>query len=402
MLSAQRDLWQATGGPRICVVQTHGRLGNHRNKNLDRVSAADSFGARLIRSEIPWQYDIVSMDRIANYDFALLSITSVVEMESVLKCSRGISKGSCVVIAGGMGMLNVWPMYDLIDVAVFGRAEGQIARVLAGESFPNVWRKKADPSVRGDYMIRQADRLLPGEIAVGCHKRCSFCQYSAIRRQPFTANYSPGRGLHEDDWNSIELKAGRNISAWDGLSELTRRRVRKNITDAQITRKLTALRVAHHDRASNIKIYNIVGYPWETKHTYDSDMRAIADLLHDCDGRGGRILIMFCLTPFSPEPFTEMQSLNVAFENWHGIAGQWGPFGRERQVFNGEAIEAFVLPQIPGPLTLQKRIALNRCGESNRARVIKFVTTATEPLEDFYRVLDIETFEGYRFLSVPE
>ena len=389
-------------GPRICFVQTAGtRSGTHGRKNTDSVSASVSFGAQAIRNDLPWHSDIVRLDQIGGYDFALLSITSVVEMERVLR--EPTDKRGCVVIAGGMGMLNVWPLYDLLDVAVFGRAEGQITDIINGKRLGNVWRKTDDPDVSGSYEIRQATTLLPGEAGVGCPNRCRYCQYTHIRQHVRGRGYRAGDGgwLREDDWHRLQLSTGRNITAWDGLSESTRIRVGKRILDKHIREKLIALREKNLPVAANIKIYNIVGYPWETVRSYRRDIETVSGLLRSCDGPGTRILIMFCYTPFSPEPLTPMESDTVRFLPWRKIASAGGFNGRARQVYKGESIEAFILPQIAGPLTLQKRIALNRCRQDNRRIVAEFVSNALSALghNQFYADLGLWDADALRHLK---
>ncbi len=397
---AQYDLFKRKErGRRICFVQSSGRKGRHRRKGQDASSAVDSFGARAIRAELTEQCDIVPVDKIADYDIALVSITSVYESENLLvdiaAAKRG--KGDATVIAGGMGMLNVWPLYDWLDVAVFGRAEGQVNGIVQGESYPNVWRKIADPELAGSYEIRQATELLPGEKGIGCPGKCSYCQYTNIRRPLVSRGYKAGAvdNVYEDIWSLLKLKSGRNISAWDGMTEATRRRVCKPVTDSGIVRKLQAHRALGLTRTTNIKTYNIIGYPWETPTTYVADLAEMRSVIAKADGPGSRILIMMLFTPFSPEPFTPMQNENVEFHNWREIIEAEG-----RAVYKGEAIEAFILPQIAGPLTLQKRVALNRCGRDNRKEIGRFVRSAVTATPDFYRRFGFEEFGGYGYLSV--
>ena len=419
MIRAQHRLFDGCSnpiahGPKVCWVQTVSGGGRHGRRRVDTAAAVDSFGARTIRAEMPYNYDIVTIDKILRYDFACLSITSVVEMMNVL-CdvdTLGFKPGQCKVVVGGMGALNIWPIHHLVDIAVFGRAEGQIADVLNGGNPPNVWRKAIDPDLEGAYEIRQASRLLPGEAGVGCPEGCAYCQYTVVRDHyasisGYRAGDVTGRGnVYEDDWRRLVFRSGRNQTAWDGWSEATRYRVRKRLSDREVVRKLVDLREQRNPTASNIKIYQIVGYPWETPETLHTDMTAVSQMLAEADGPAGtRIVLMFSVNIFSPEPLTPMAGERVDFRGWRSVINAWqSPTGRERQVHSGPCIEAFVLPQIDGPLTLQRRVAMNRADRRNAAKVREFVLRAQEPLdtEEFYAALDAEYRGQCGHLIVPK
>lgn len=405
MLVAQYDMFSAMANapnisPRVCFIQTMGGMGQHGRKDADNSASVGSFGALAVRNEIPYPYSIVPITQIRKYDFALLSLTSVVEIMNILLDVRkyGLDKGKCKIIAGGMGCLNIWPLRDIIDVAVFGRAEGQIADIIDGATPSNVWRKELDYDLGGRYIIRQARGLLPGERGIGCPNKCLYCQYTHVRQY---LNLGTGYraaavdSVYEDDWNRLQFKSGRNITAWDGLSQETRYRVHKAVSDKAIYDKLVALREYSLRRTSNIKIFNIVGYPWETPETYNRDMDSVRELLRSADGKTGtRILIMMMHTPFSPEPYTPMEGECVNFTDWRDIANIRG-----RQIFKGDKIEAFVLPQIAKPHTLQRRIAMNYANRLNYNQVIKFILSAKEPIDDFYNTLSV-TGEGLPSLTL--
>ena len=398
MLVANYSLFSSSSGPRMCWAQTQHGGGGHGRKDSDASAAIDSFGARAIRDEMRIPYDIVTLDKIGAYDYACFSLTSVVEIENILHDVEhyGLDKGNCKIVLGGMGCLNIWPLYDIADIAVFGRGEGQINDIIDGARLPNVWRKDDDPDLESEYSIRQAERLLPGEAGVGCPNKCAYCQYTHVRRWLPSADHgyraasldvsTGGNNVYEDDWNRIHFKPGRNQTAWDGWSDATRRRVHKPVTDEIIIRKLRALREVNYPKTCNLKIYQIVGYPWETPNTLRQDLTATAELLREADGpMGGRIFIMFSITPFSPEPYTPLANERVSFYDWREVINTWqSPSGRTRQVYKGDRIEAMILPQIPGIHTLQRRIALNHCTRGNREQVIDFVLHTQESSPALY------------------
>lgn len=274
------------------------------------------------------------------------------------------------MIGGGMSALNPWAVHDICDVMVFGRAEDQMDAILRGERLPNVWRKRDDPYLEGHYEVRQASRLLNGEQSVGCPWRCTFCQYSHIRRRVTGGSYHPGMLTPEDNWMALNVETpGRYVTALDGWSEATRRRVRKPISDEAIVAKLRAIQALDLPSAVVMKVYMIVGFPWETPQSVLRDAWTFRQVLADADaGAGGRVVIMLMVTPFSPEPMTPMQCEPVNMIEWRPVLEQAG-----RALYWSEHLEAFVLPQIAGLGTLLRRVAINRCGRDNREAVRRYV-----------------------------
>jgi hypothetical protein len=333
--------------------------GNHAaNRNIS--FAANGMNAVL--SELKYQWEYCTISRIKEYPFCLLSITSISDIETIAMSTIAENKGKCKIIAGGQGCLSIYPIVDILDVAVFGRAEGQINAIIDGDTPPNVWRKETDPLFEKKYEMRQPQYLVRGENSVGCKKKCFFCQYTWTRK--FTTlsemGYSHGKDLHtpEDDWKALQVtKPGRYTTAWDGWSEQTRKKINKNISDVEIFDKLQTISRANFPACVNLKIFNIVWYPWETEETLKADIATVAKILKSVDATTGtRILIMFLLTPFSPEPLTPMAYFpaNVT-ANTREIVDRIG-----RQVFKGNKIEAFILPQINSGYTLAKRVLINR------------------------------------------
>jgi hypothetical protein len=290
-----------------------------------------------------------------------------------------------------------------LDVAVFGRAEGQINAIIDGDTPNNVWRKTLDPLFKKQYEIRQAQYLVSGETSCGCKKKCFFCQYSWTRKQfDGQSGYSHGKELvcPEDDWLSLSVtKPGRYTTAWDGWSESTRLAVNKNITDAHIQDKLKQILSQNLPRAVVLKIFNIIWYPWENEQTYERDTKNIHNILSHCDcEKGTRILIMFLFTPFSPEPITPManQSANIKI-NTREIIDSVG-----RQIYKGKKIEAFVLPQINSGFVLGKRVLINR-GLSGRYLKEIIKKTNNLPAQEKTKILldmtNAKCFENLNFVD---
>jgi hypothetical protein len=321
-----------------------------------------NFGIKAVLSDLKEPYEVCQPDTINQYDFVLISLTSVMDIENLIYtfekyCPIDIK---ATVIVGGFGVINIKLIVNYIDVAVFGRAEGQITEVLNGFNFDNVWRKKDDPMVLRHYKIRQPQYLVKGENSVGCRNRCAYCQYTHTRHSlggPVKYNAGQGMSTHETDWNGLIVdKPGKYITAWDGWSEATRRRVNKPVTDKNIVSKLIEIG-NNPDIAGTVslKTYQIVGYPWETEQSVMDDIAMVGAMLKDIDSAiSNKITIAFYVTPFGPEPYTPMKNepANI-YINWRDLlAGV--------KVYYGVNIKAFIITAISGPFTLLKRVFINR------------------------------------------
>lgn len=131
-----------------------------------------------------------------------------------------------------------------------------------------------------------------------------------------------------------------------------------------IVRTLSEIQRRAFAKATVIKVFQIIGYPWETEREVIDGLAETRETLREADVGPGRVVLMFTVTPFSPEPLTPMQCDGVPWIDWHAFFAD-----RERRaVYSGNHLEAFVLPQIQVPWTLAKRIILNRCRSPEHAR----------------------------------
>lgn len=349
-------------GSDIAVLCLDSDLGQSGRRSGGRLEWSMPTGLRHIVSEIEHEtgrlVDVASPQDAGRYETLLWSITSPVEIEKMWMSGYRKPRGQ-TVIAGGMCALNPWATMGLVDVMVFGRAEGQIASILNGDSPNNVWRLRDDPHIDGHYTIRQARSLLPGERQVGCRYRCRFCQYAHIRAHLVAGRgYDSGAISAEDSWRDLHIEGGgRYTTAIDGLSERTRRRVHKPVSDEDIVSSITAWQGMDCQSAIVLKVYMIVGYPWETPETVLRDVYEFRQLLAAADsGSGGRVVLMLLFTPFSPEPMTPMQCDDIPEVDWGPVLERAG-----RALYWSEHLEAFILPQVASHATLTRRIAVNRC-----------------------------------------
>jgi len=353
----QPHLFRSTAA-KVAVVRLSGTAATVQRAR--RASWATS-GIDAVLNELGVDAPLVPPERLDAYDVALLPLMSVADVLSAI-CELPM-KRRCRIIAGGQGAYAAWALRDYVDRVCFGRAEDAVRDIVLGnEPLPFCWDPHADPDLVGSYVIRQASRLLPGERGVGCPRRCSFCQYTHTRIYfPRGASlYHPGRGYPIEETILSELHTtgpGRYTAGLDGWSEVTRRRVGKPITDEQVVDSLQRITSQNYDRPVVLKVFQIVGYPWESAASLAADIAAMGQLLRRADGCGrGRLVVMFLCTPFSPEPLTPMAGEPACVDvDWAGVVNAVG-----RQVYCGARIEAFILPQIASPLTLLKRVSVNR------------------------------------------
>jgi hypothetical protein len=305
-----------------------------------------------------------------NWDVVLYSITSPVDQISMAaELPDNSQRKRSRLIVGGQGAYPIWALSTMTDRVCFGRAEKAAQEIcIEREPLAFCYDAARDPDIVKRYQIRASNGLYSQEGSLGCKQACTFCQYTYTREtigQSDTSAYNAGSQGHKVDEDTIATvdltKPGRITTALDGWSEGTRRRVRKGVTDSFFARRL---RTATESINGTIvlKVFQIVGYPWETIESINADIKHMQAVLAQADcptKQPGRVVIMFVNTPFSPEPLTPMQDDRASVDiNWrHALIGQ---HSKCRNVYTGTNIEAFILPQISGPLSLLRRVAVNR------------------------------------------
>jgi len=314
-------------------------------------------------------------------DIALCSLCSTNDVLELITALDERPKSRLII--GGFGATPFPAWRHLCHRIAFGRAEGAVDKCVLDESpLPWCYDCDRDPELWQQYIIRQTRYLLEGESAVGCDAACTFCQYKRVRRL-FGHRYTrTGRGHHfiEDRWKHLQQRSGHQTTALDGWSEDTRKRVNKPVTDEEIVDKLSRmLRDPSIVKTICIKCFMVVGYPWETEASVLEDIRHMTDVLSRVSPgpHNGRIFLMFLVTPFSPEPLTPMEDDRAdIYTNWPSIMRQ----DSLRCVFDAPHLNAYILPQVNGPLTLYKRVAVNRLHDINKLRGVARAKTIDDAL----------------------
>lgn len=354
---------------RVAVLSLGDRQGRSHQFTYGLDAVCDELTVNVMRTVTP--------ETVDDCDIALCSLCSPQDTLA-LACALDRRPQSKLIV-GGHGVYPFREWRHLTHRIAFGRVEDAVDDCILGDSaLPWCYDYDRDKDLIGHYVIRQARRLLKGESSVGCNGACKFCQYRATRRQFGGAygNSNRGAAVLEDRWENVKAQPGQQTTALDGLSEATRKRVGKPVDDDQIVDKLTwcLRRIAGIMR---LKVFMIVGYPWETADSVREDLLRLRDVLSrvrpgPC---GGRIMMMVTWTPFSPEPLTPMEDEPANIDtNWRDIILH----DDYRCIFDSPHLNAFSLPQIPGPLTLYRRVAVNRGATVEQLRGIAAAKTIEE------------------------
>jgi len=351
-----------------------------------------TYGLDHIINELEYNTDGYWYDNFDRLDYLLVSLTSPLDIYNLLESVKESPK-HCKIIIGGQGCYPFLSYRHLTDKIIFGRAEG-----IANELIDSTWHSDCcyeyalDKYVLNKYRIRKAQYLLPGEKSVGCNGACKFCQYSATRKLLGT-HYNPtskGVRVVEDRWGDIIPKTGNQTTALDGWSEDTRKKINKPISDEQIIEILNKI-ISDIDGIMRLKVFQIIGYPWETEQTLQEDICRFRDILGKVKPGKGRVMMMILNTPFSPEPLTAFEDEGSDIESrWRDILLH----DKNRCIIDKPHLNAFILPQIGGPLLLYKRICANRCDNPEKLKAISKAKT----IEDAHKICgDIHLkHKGYR------
>lgn len=388
--SGQMGLFKDESNLRVAVLQLRGTKSVVQSARTVQWS---SYGLSMVLDELNINIEKCTPANMHEYDVVLYSITSPVDQLSMVAEMPTIKHNSIFraktrVIVGGQGAYPVWALREIVDRVHFGRAEGVAKQVcLTNDITPFQYDPARDLEIEKKYLLRGNTAMGDMEGSVGCKQGCTFCQYTYTREivgQKQNASYNAGKQGHtvaEDTFATIDLsKPGRKTTALDGWSQETRQRIRKGVTDNYIIKRLRNVTESINGTI-NMKVFQIVGYPWETPESIEKDIQRMREILAEADAptkQSGRVLIMFLNTPFSPEPLTPMENdLANIYINWREVIVGGGK-ATGRNVYKGRNIEAFILPQISGSLTLLKRVAVNRGASADQLRALNKCKTIDE------------------------
>jgi len=235
-------------------------------------------GIKKVISELEVPYEFCSHSTMGNYDDVICSLTSFNDVLNLVINVPNNLKNTRIHI-GGPACNNIRPIIPYIYSANFGRCdEGKINKILNHEPLKSVWYKDEDPDFSGEYEVDTSSvkGLGDNERSFGCPQKCAFCFYShwnGYRTKGKDSHYGSGIEYEEDffqclDWPKID-KSRYGLTALDGVTEETRSRVHKKITRQDIKDTLLRSNEIESEKGFRLKIYLIVGYPWENKDELD-------------------------------------------------------------------------------------------------------------------------------------
>lgn len=249
-------------------------------------------------------------------DIILISVMGFHDILNLIKFLN--EKPNVPTIAGGPACWNIRPFKHLIDAASFGRSEGIINGILNQSENTYTWYANADPNLKRKYRVRPPKYPTYSEAAVGCNKKCAFCRYGWTATPALSAlGYTGSAPFNEPFFKEIQWKRNiskRIISGLDGLSENTRKKVNKPISNQDIINKITEIYNAPPGQYS-IKLYIIIAFPWETKTSILQDLKELVKLLSACDKESkSKLGIFLHFTHFTPASLTPMELMPIKLE----------------------------------------------------------------------------------------
>lgn len=297
-------------------------------------------------------YDLerCDIDTVHEFKVILISLVSAIDWYAFIKERVQWKQGDYTVIIGGSGLDNIRPFLEFADIFVWGRAENiilpLIQSVLENQHFehPSVCYSR-DFSIENRYEFCQPEALYQNkikltngndwqELAIGCQRRCLFCNYTWTRKHVGALQSQSGSAkslwsssiestIFELDLDKPESWPSAAFATFgiDGLSERLRFMVNKPITNEMIGKFLAGLPTAYGNaKAHKIKWYQVVGYPTET----ETDWYEFRDLMwHSSPERVEKNPAMPKVhihhTQFKPPPCTPVATWPVQYANFRDL-----------------------------------------------------------------------------------
>lgn len=309
--------------------------------------------------------EYASSATVSKFDVIMFSVTSDCDWWEFIAERVNWPKGNYKVIVGGQGVLNVRPFLPYVDYFMLGRAEGEVDKLIKGldecgeyESQYVVNSNTFSPDKL--YYIKQVNEIYPYDIelangktyhedVIGCNHKCLFCGYTWHRKQAkqeefnYSGLWNGGvdreRAMIDMD-NGIEVDLVKlRTTAIDGLSERLRYAVNKKITRDMLQRFI--VRLAQCEKPHQVKFYNIIGYPTETKEDWFEFLEDIKIADSNFNKQDKQTSILLHSTPFRSMPATPLACKPMAYENFRGkIADVLGKGLKGNIFYQGNAMWA--------------------------------------------------------------
>lgn len=305
--------------------------GAKRHKDSSFIGLGNS-GAIIVSLDIEKEtgikVDFCVAETAKNYDIVLVSMTSNYD---IIAFSRAVYKlpewrkgnRNFIVMAGGFGMQNPIHILDWIDFAYFGRAEGEIGKIIKSnfeydtdslmrikeKGLHHVMFRQTEEMLTIDNMrIGSKDFSLKEEMH-GCPNKCTYCHYTYARkhegRKDFVMEFSTGKSV-ELEWMDPCLYPGDKpdiITALDGISERSRYLHNRRLSNETIEDFFIQVLKKTKNKGIDVNLYNIIGMEGATPEDWEWWLRMI-DRLNKVDFDGKKMRVKMTNTPFRPSPIT--------------------------------------------------------------------------------------------------
>lgn len=323
------------------------RRQKRKAKTFDGWSNVGAYVVRDILERAGYRIGWTTADAAHQYKIVLVSLTSLFDVYNLIESVAHLTtwqkdRRRFVVVAGGFGLQNVYPLRHWIDFAAFGRAEvfivDLVAALLAGRDYDSEHVMPLREEIR-PVTIAQASELYPHSVQVGdflftetvlgCPLRCNFCHYTHarkwiggdpseyVRRGEYSGNaeglFVQSAALVDDD-----NPQSRIITGMDGFSERLRYAMNKRISNETLVSVLTEASARGGDWI-RYKLYMIGGYPSET----EADVAEFIETMQGVSAAGARLMVDVHLTPFRASPLTPAAWLAVDVDyDWRVLANK--------------------------------------------------------------------------------
>lgn len=344
------------------------------------------FGFRKIIKEAEnagHEIKYISPSRVNEVDFAMTSLVSYYDAYNFIYNFHDVDVKSKIIV-GGAGFTNPIALFGKAWAAAWGRGEGLINGIAQGVEFPSVWYRDKDQRFENTYQIGQLQQFIEidaekndetpthmrgfKEVHIGCRKKCYFCQYTwknELKTDDKQIGYKSGLNdcentIAETDWS---LNNPYFITAIDGATEKARRTVnRGNITNTAIKRTIERYFRDSVQKKTVLKLYCVVGYPFEEKE--DVDFSELFSIVKEMDGKvdnpdGKYLQIFIQCTHFVPMPFTPMEGEPVNLIDVRGM------HRKLKLDYKGKNIRCWILPYMTSNASALEQAILNRAKEQD-------------------------------------
>lgn len=368
------------------------RRQKRKAKTFDGWSNVGAYVVRDILERAGYQVGWTTADAAHHYKIVLVSLTSLFDIYNLIESVAHLrtwqkQQRRFVVVAGGFGLQNVYPLRHWVDFAAFGRGEvfivDLVRSLLAGCDYDSQHVMPLREEIR-PVTIAQASEVYPHSVNVGdftftetvlgCPLRCNFCHYTHarkwiggdpaeyVRHGEYSGN-AEGLFVQSAALVGDDNPQSRIITGMDGFSERLRYAMNKRISNETLVRVLTEA----SSRGGNwvrYKLYMIGGYPSET----EEDLAEFIETMQAVRAPGARLMVDVHLTPFRASPLTPAAWLSV------DVRHDWRVLANRTIAEHGE-YRAWFGKWIDGPLAHLMDTIIGRATEESDDLIVHLATS---------------------------